>query len=390
MDYFAQLGALVERAWTDANRDETAFPLIAEEALGKLHPRDHFDLDAFLDVELDPTTTARRERAPLGAFGQPGVTLHFGREFAIELYYWVDSLSGVHDHPFAGLFVIVKGESVHTRYRFEERDRVGTRLRIGALVPEGIELLSAGEHRLFGDRTHPLIHTLLHVPVPSISMVIRTVRTRDYWRYVPPSLALLTEDPDAVIARQLAWLESLRGSNDPNYAERLARYLERSDLETGLLAIVNGWITADDATRDAQLTILRERHGHRVDAIEPALARMVQSQQAHSLRTKLLDPDDRLVATALAAGEGRAQVLEVIGRRHADPVARLHTFLDAYGAFIAGDEASVAAAHLLIDGGGRAAIEKHVGDIHGANVLEEQRGQIIRFCRESIFAALID
>lgn len=388
MDYFARLGALVEREWTDANRDERAFPEIAERALSKLHPRDHFDLQTFLDSELDPTVSARRERAPLGAFGQPGVTLHFGREFAIELYYWVDSLSGVHDHPFAGLFVIVEGESVHTRYRFEEEERVGSRLRIGAVVTEGIELLSAGDHRLFGDRSHPLVHSLLHVPTPSISMVIRTVRTMDYWRYFPPTLALLHEEQDAVIARQIAWLEALRQSQDPKYEARLLAYLGRSDLETGLLAIVNGWAMCDDGARARQLTALRERHGQRVDALEPALARMVQAQQAHMLRGKLLDPDDRLVATALAGAETRAQLLEVLGARHADPIARLHAFLDTYGAFIAGDEASVAAAHVLVDGGGRSAIEKHIADAHGAAVAADQRPQIARFCRESVFAVL--
>jgi hypothetical protein len=388
MDYFARLGVIVERAWTDANRDETVFPSIAEDALAKLHPRDHFDLEAFLELELDPVQSARRERAPLGAFGQPGVTLYFGREFAIELYYWIDSLAGIHDHPFAGLFVIVQGESVHTRYRFEEQERAGARLRIGALVSEGIELVEAGEHRLFGDRSHPLVHTLLHVPVPSISMVIRTVRTRDYWRYVPPSLAFLYEDPDAVTARQLAWLEALRQSNDPRYGERLARYIARSDLETGILAIVNGWPIADDETRARQLGALRERHGRRIDAIEPALARMVRAQQAHSLRAKLFDADDRLVATALAAAEDRAQLLEVVGRRHADPIARLHAFLDKFGTFVTGDEASADAAHVLVDGGGRPAIERHIAEVHGEDVLEAQRGQITRFCAESIFAVL--
>jgi hypothetical protein len=389
-DYFARLGALVEHAWTEASRDDAAFARIAEEALAKLHPRDHFDREAFLDAELDPALPARRERAPLGAFGQPGVTVHFGREFVIEVYFWVDSLSGVHDHPFSGLFVILEGESVHARYTFEERERAGSRLRFGELKPNGIELLEPGDHRLFGDLSHPLIHSLIHVPVPSISMVIRTIRSRDYWRYLPPSVAVLIEEPDQVIAKHIAFFDSLRRTGDPRYTERLLAYLARCDLETAITLVLGAWPFADEAWRTQVLDVLRARHGSaRVGALEPAISRTLRLQQVNTLRQQLAHPDDRLVATALMSAEDRTLLFELLSKRHEDPRARMHRFLDEVGVHVAGDEDSLAAARLLVDGGGREALERFVGDKHGAQELKKQVPQIARFCSESIFAALV-
>lgn len=389
-DYFRQLGARVERAWLDAGRDEESFPDVAERVLAELHPRDHFDREAFLDAELDPFAPARRERAPLGAFGQPAATVYFGRDFVIEVYFWVDSIAGIHDHPFRGLFVILEGESVHARYTFEERERIGARMRLGELRVEELELLATGEHRLFSDARHALIHTLVHVPSPALSMVIRTVHAKEYWRFLPPGVAVLYDEPDAVVARQLMLLEGLRRTNDPRYAARLVTYLRSSDLFTSLHALSPSWGGLDDASRSAVLEVMRERHGSGADAVARALSRAWRVEQANTLRSSLRDPDDRLVATLLVCAERRAQIVELLGRRHPDPIARLHRFIDELGAFATGDELSNEAAHLLIDGGGLAALERHIESRFGADTLAAQRSQIARFATESLFAALTE
>ncbi len=388
--YFERLGLAVERAWNDAHRDDEMFPEIAATAFSELPPSAHFDREAFIRAELEPFGPARRERAPLGAFGQPGVTTYFGREFVIEVYFWVDSIAGIHDHPFRGIFAILEGESVHARYAFEERERVGARVRIGELRPQGVELLRAGEHRLFSQARHPLIHTLIHVPVPSISMVIRTIRSAEYWRYLPPSLALLYDEQDQVIARQLALLEGLRQSNDPSYREHLERYLASADLETSLLAVFPFWAVLDEPTRSRLLGLMRDRHGARADAVQAALAQAVRVQQANALRQQLRENDDRFVATALMCCTTRGELLTLLETKHADPIERLHRFVHELGEHAAGDEASAKAAHLLIDGGGRSAIEQHIREHFGEEIAREQQAQIARFCTESIFAGLID
>ena len=386
--FFARLGSEIERRWLEAGRDEEALPAVAAEAVEALPIADHFDREAFLDAELDPAVPARRERAPLGAFGQPGLTVYWGRGFVIEVYFWVDAIAGIHNHPFRGLFAILEGFSVHATFDFEAHDTAGE-LRLGALAPSTIEVVEAGAHRLFSAERHALIHTLIHVPVPSLSMVVRTLRSEGYFRYYPPSLAVAAVEPDRLVAQQLALLESLRQCGDPSFLPRLTRYLAASDLTTAWHALSPIWVIADEGARGALLDAVSRLHApKRVEALAAALAREVRTQQADALRRQLRDPDDRFVATALVCGHDRARVLSVLGARHEDPLGRLHQFIDAHPSFFFDHEESTAAAHILVDGGGVEGLLAEVAAKQGAAVAEGRRAQLERFCTESSFAAL--
>lgn len=388
MELFAKLADDIERRWLAVDRDEEAFPDIAAAALDALPPARHFDREAFLDAELDPFRSSRRERAPLGAFGQPGVTVRFGRDFVIEVYFWVDSVSGIHDHPFKGVFTILEGFSVHSTYEWTEDDGPQGRLRTGTLTQTGLELLEAGAVRRFSRRAHPLIHALVHVPVPSISMVVRTTRASEYRRFLPPGLSAPWDPPDEVIAVQTAWLEAIAASGDPRATERLDRYLAHADLETCLGLLSPRWGAMDAMARSRRLDAVRARHGAKTDALGEALARYVRYAQLEAVRGQLSDPDDRLVAVALSLGESRDAVLELLRARHDDPVARLHRFVDAVGPHVMGGEATTASSRVLIDGGGREGVLRQLAEAFGEATLEAQRDQIERFLAESMFAAL--
>jgi len=388
MDFFAKLANDIERRWLAVDRDDEAFPDLAAEALDALPPSACFDREAFLDRELDPFRPARRERAPLGAFGQPGVTVHFGRDFVIEVYYWVESVSGVHDHPFKGVFTILEGFSVHSTYEWTPDERPHGRAQTGRLTQTGLELLEVGAVRRFSARAHPLIHALVHVPVPSMSMVVRTARAAGYRRFVPPTLSLPWDPPDDVIAIQAAWLDALAAAGDPRADERLDRYLAHADLDTCYALLVPRWGAMDATERDHRIDAVRARHGDAAEGLARALARRSRDAQLDAVRSQLADPDDRLVAVALALGESREAVLDLLRARHDDPVARLHRFVDAVGPEVMGGEATTASSRVLIDGGGRDGVLRQLRETYGEATLEAQRAQIDRFLAESMFAAL--
>jgi len=387
MDFFAKLADDVERRWLAFDRDDEAFPDIAAEALDALPPSSHFDREAFLDAELDPYRPGRRERAPLGAFGQPGVTVCFGRDFVIEVYFWVDSVSGVHDHPFKGVFTILEGFSVHATYDWAEDDGPQGRLRTGALTQTGLELLEAGAVRRFSRRAHPLIHALVHVPVPSMSMVVRTTRADGYRRFVAPGLSAPWDPPDDVIALQTSWLGALEASDDPRASERLDRFLAHADLETCWTLLSTRWGVMDATARARRLDAVRARHGAKADPLAAALGRHARSAQLDAVRGQLRDPDDRLVAVALSLGDSRDAILELLRARHDDPVARLHAFADTVGPAM-GDDVTAASSRVLIDGGGREGVLRQLAESFGEETLDAQRDQIERFLDESMFAAV--
>jgi hypothetical protein len=381
MEYFDRLGAALERAWSARERDEDVFPDLALEALAALPPKDHLDVDALIDGVLDPFCTAPRQLAPLGAFGQPGVTTHYGRGFVVDVYFWTHSQSAIHDHPFRGAFVIVKGESVHARYRWVEHERLGPRARLGELTLAALELAGEGTVERFGMPQDPLVHALIHVPSPSVSMVVRTIRTHSYFRYFPPSIAIAMDEPDDVVGRPLAMLDMLRASGDARYAERLARFLSHADFETTFRALSRVWSAAGEEERARLIAIVSDRHGSRADHIANALSRALRAHGADAIRAQVSDADDRLVATGLMLAETRAQLFELLGRRH-DPIPRLHTFFDA--TFDQPELAVVARA--LSDGLGEDGALARLRENFGEDSVDE--AALRAYCRTSMLAVL--
>jgi hypothetical protein len=327
-DYFDRLGARLEAEWGAVNRDEEAFPDLAAAALADLPPGDHLDVESLIDRLLDPDRPASRSFAPLGAFGQPGLTAWFGHGFVVEIYFWRHSLSAIHNHPFCGAFTILEGFSVHAKYDFEEEERLGARARIGRIGVGSIDLVGPGHVERFSHQRHPLVHVLLHVPIPSVSMVIRTIRTVGYLRYFPPTVALAMDEPDEAIGRPLMLLDTLRTGGDPAYSGRLEWFLGKADFETTFRALSRIWGSADSDEREALIEVAARRHGGRVDAIARALDAAIRAAEIDGLRAQLTATDDRLVATGLMVAETREQLLSLFAERHANPADELRRFTD--------------------------------------------------------------
>ncbi|MCB9592696.1 MAG: hypothetical protein H6719_08180 [Sandaracinaceae bacterium] len=388
-DWFDRLGAALEVAWSAADRDEEAFPAIAAEVLAKDPAEASFDRDAFVREQLDPTRPARRQLAPLGTFGQPSFTVFHGHGFLIDVYFWRNSLSAIHNHPFCGLFTILDGWSVHAVYAHEERERVGPRLSLGAIRQTELEVLERGATRLFSLREHPLVHALIHVPVGAVSMVIRTARTVGYLRYFPPSLALSLERQDDLGARPIELLETLRHAHDPSFGEHLVRFLDIADLESSFISLTRLWLDLGAADQAALIERLRARHGARAEGLPEVMERSRRWLAGDALRERLFDQEDRFVATALMLAETREAALRLLEARYEDPQARLHTFIDHVAPFEPDDPAAPVLAHALVDGLDAAAAEARLVEAFGAdNVEPGQRDVIEQHQRSSIFAAL--
>jgi hypothetical protein len=383
MEYFTRLGALLEDAWLGQDRDEERFPEVAARGLAELPPREHLDLEALIDAVLDPHRSAWRQLAPLGAFGQPGVTAYYGRGFVIDVYFWTHANSAIHDHPFRGAFTIVKGESVHARYAFEEQERVNARIRLGRLALSKLEIVGEGYVERFGEAGDPLVHALLHVPIPTVSMVVRTIRTHGYYRYFPPSIALAMDEPDELVGRQLMMLDMLRASGDPSYSKRMARFLSHADFEATFRALSRTWPAADRSERARWSEIAAERHGARASRIGPALEEALRAHDADTVRGQLADADDRLVATLFVLAEKRDQLLGALAARHADPVQRVHAFIDILGAQPEGIDLAL---HALADGEGEAGALARLRERFGVDAVDDDEARA--FCRSSMLSVL--
>jgi hypothetical protein len=124
-------------------------------------------------------------------FGQPAITLFMHPRFRIDALCWRTSTTSIHQHQFAGAFMVLCGSSLQTTFSFTPRTRVTDTFHIGTLEYLASELLQAGhvEPIYFGDE---LIHSVFHLDVPSISLVVRThsrIQRGTQFRYERPCLA---------------------------------------------------------------------------------------------------------------------------------------------------------------------------------------------------------
>ncbi len=383
---FDAVGASLERAWSDADRDEERFVDLAADALEGLAER--FDSERFFDAMLDPQQPGRQHLAPTGAFAQPGFTAFHGQGFVLEVYVWSDSLSAIHNHPFCGAFTVLHGHSVQARYGTSRPTRAGSRGQLLDVRLQALQRVRAGEVHKFSLRRSPLIHALIHLPVPTISMVARTVRTEGYLRYLPPSIALPMESLPEPAARRVALLETLVQIGHPSALQRVCTALRSAEFETAVYLLSSIWAGADEETRAALWDAASELHGDRREAIEAALSRARRLEEATAIRCGLRDPEHRLCATALGYAEARSHVLSLLADTEPDACALLHAFINEAGLFEPGEEASAAIAHGLVEQRDDAAILSVLTQRYGVEETAAQTDAVLRYAQESIFSVL--
>lgn len=377
------LGASLERSWALADRDEERFADIAAEALDGASAT--FDLEAFFDRVLDPTRGGRQHLAPLGAFGQPGFTAFHGEGFVVEVYVWTDALSAIHNHPFCGAFTVLHGHSVHAVYRTSRGSRAGARGKLLDVHLQELSRVEAGEVHKFSLRRYPLVHALVHVPIPTVSMVVRTERTEGYERYLPPSIALPMAPLPEPAARRVALLETLWSVGHPTALPRVRDALRRSDFETAVHLLSSTWPAASPEVREALWDATDILHGDRRDAIERALNRAARLQEATAIRQALRDPDHRLCATVLGYAEGRGHATRALGP---DAQARLHAFIDDAGLFAPDEAPSASIARALVEGLDDTALLGRLAAEFGDALVSTERDAILDYANDSIFSVL--
>jgi len=387
LDYFCKLDKHLDRAWDAAGRDEDCFSDVAAAALRSLPPGRHLDLEKLIDTVLDPAAPRPPQLAPPGAFGQPGVTVFRGRGYLVEVYFWQQALSAIHDHPFRGAFTVLRGFSVEAVYRFETHEELGPRARLGHLSPASLALIETGHVGAFGRDRHALIHALLHVQMPTVSLVVRTERAEGYQRYFPPGVAIAMESPAETFERPMQLLETLKACGDPAYPQRLESLLRGADFETVFRILSRTWFGLTGGERETWLDVARGQLGNRVDMIRQTLEHAEVKYAADMLRQQLTDSNQRFISTALLLADSRPALLTLLGERFPDPLERLHRFVDEPGVFAEDEAASAMIAHVLIDGGDADEAIKRLVAVYGEEAVLGREDEIRTFHKTCAFAS---
>src|SRR5258708_1413217 len=185
---FKELGDRTATNWERAGGQMEVFPEVATDTFSRSRILETVTIDEIADW----LATSKEMPEQYGKeFGQPPINVYVGEKFYIQILFWMDGTTAIHEHGFAGTFGVLAGSSVHSRYKFEMRKEISPEIRVGNVNFVSSELLRRGDIRAI----HPgsdFIHALFHLDRPSVSVVVRTRFLPDViqYAYIKPHVAV--------------------------------------------------------------------------------------------------------------------------------------------------------------------------------------------------------
>jgi hypothetical protein len=322
---YQELGDRIDRAYERANRDEQAFPRIAAEALREARIPERSSADEVLAWVLGASALPGQDDLA-EAFGEPPVTVYRGRDFRVEVLFWLRTVTSVHRHGFSGAFQALAGERLQTRHAFDVKERVNAHFFLGDVRLVGAEVLRPGD---VVEITNDLAHALVHLADPSATIVVRTASDPCAGPQLDYRAPFLATDPfhvDELRARKLQALRLLfRVGRDEAVAR--AAELARLDVGTCLGALDQAYRALGTERRIAEVIAAAiERHGAaRTEALMAVLREERRLRAVQALRGQTKDADQRFFLALLHHLPAQADVLPLVKARFpgADPLERV-------------------------------------------------------------------
>jgi hypothetical protein len=332
IDLFNQLGNEIESRWLAANYSEFEFPAIAKRAL------EEFDLPSKTDPwkALEWAMSVRElppQRDLRASFAQPPVTLYQAARFHIDIYFWFNSTTSLHQHGFCGAFQVFEGSSLHSWYEFETDEVVNMFTEVGKLDLKVCQILEKGmTQEIWHGRQY--IHSLFHLDEPSTTIVVRTHRSPlepPQFNYYKPGLALdpFFDDDTAIKKRQIVM--ALLQARRPEADDLIATLLGESDFQTNftLLSHLRSVLNNDQIERafgvetgkqrfERFFAIVEKRHGKTAEILRPVFDYMDFNGQLIDKRKFVAEPEQRFLFALLLNIDDREHILEIVRQRYPD------------------------------------------------------------------------
>jgi hypothetical protein len=235
---FEQLGRAVLERWRAQNFLDAAFPDIAAAALADARLSEHLTPAAVVDWALGATDLSG-QRDLAARFGDPPITVWSSDRCYIDVYFWWQGTTTIHQHAFGGAFQVLLGGSVHGVYDFELDRELGHGMRFGDLALRHVELLTAGDIRSISAGP-ALIHSLFHLDQPSVSVVVRTghaLLSPPQFDYRRAGVAVDPFFEDRTLTRQLQVLVMCHRSGEFDAEPKTVAMLRDADLHSAFLIL---------------------------------------------------------------------------------------------------------------------------------------------------------
>jgi hypothetical protein len=326
---FANLGSLLEERWKEDNYDEERFPETAFQALVEEDPSKH--VDPWDIIRWCHRTHEWPTQQDIDAkFGNPPLTLFAGPRFHIDVYFWVDGTTSVHQHAFSGAFQVLLGSSIHSQYGFENEQKISEHFSVGEVVLKSVECLRQGDTRkILPGRKY--IHSLFHLERPSATITVRTYGTpsaQPQYDYHKPYFAVHPFFREPTVIKKLQSVDLLLTIKHPEADTFLGDLISDSDFHTAylVLSVARNHLTSDAVENMFHLSTGRERyerlvekararHGRLVDLIGPVVEERERQNNLIQRRGYLTSGDHRFFLAVLLNVPRRDMILDLVQQR---------------------------------------------------------------------------
>jgi hypothetical protein len=339
MEVFQRLGAEVEKLWREKNYSEELFPAIAAKALQEFELPQKVSAWDTISWALGENYLPEQRDLP-GRFGDPPITLYNSPRFHIDIYFWLNGTTSIHQHAFCGAFQVILGSSIHSHYDFEPQEIVNRFTEVGDLNLEDCELLSVGDVREIR-AGREFIHALFHLDQPSATIVVRTHRSPLHlpqFDYRKPFLAIdpFFEEPTTI--KKLQSVSMVLRAKHPDADEMVAALLENADFQSTftILSNIKHLLRGDHLEQLFQVSpaenryeklfeIVKKRHGALAEVFPKVFAQEEKIGQIINRRSYITNPEHRFFLALLLNVEGRKRILSLVKARfpEADPLEKI-------------------------------------------------------------------
>jgi hypothetical protein len=293
---FKQLGDTVLERWKRENFSLVKLPAVVRD---------------FLLNEDQPAQTD-------SPFGEPELVVYSHPRFYIQLLFWMDGTTAIHQHEFSGAFHVMHGSSIHAHYEFEKARPVTPFIRVGNLRMKKMEILESG-------RTVPIvsgqqdIHSLFHLDSPSATVVVRTQHdpgTGPQLNYLRPHIGFDPHFSDTLMMRRKQLLDVLEQAEDPGYAELVKEMIADLDFERGFSLLHHCVETLQHLDEwQPVLRIFEKKHGALATGVAATLKEDARRRVLKSLRSTIIAPEHRFFLALLMNAPSRNDLFALVKQR---------------------------------------------------------------------------
>ncbi len=236
---FSSMGDEIRGAWEELFFKETAFAEIAFKALERYKLHLSLDIDSLSDWIFANDQLPKQQNID-SVFGDLSFTVYECKGFYVELLFWMDGTTAIHQHAFSGAFSVICGSSIHSCYEFAEQKEINESLLFGDVNFKSIEQLNQGDVRKIHSGSQ-MAHSLFHLNRPSISIVVRTYKDSSVERqysYLKPFIAFDPFVKNERLTCQDRLINTLYEIDKSLFTRRFKSVLSNLDLYSYIMLIV--------------------------------------------------------------------------------------------------------------------------------------------------------